>query len=195
MRAKTRLPDPDDLDIKRIEEDPQYRALTDELAALDRRLDESEARRKRAIASRRGAKAGRSAIDMAKDLLKGAIVASIDPEAEIAACEREIYEILAPARRAVVAQLEDLRSDLSLSECRRVREHHNAALRRALDAMEEMQRAYGAAASIRAQLLLAGYQPLEQVLPSCLPPAVLALGDNMPFGIAWLRKEMERYGI
>ncbi|HJU18590.1 MAG TPA: hypothetical protein VJ770_19230 [Stellaceae bacterium] len=189
------MPDPDALIIKPIGEDPAYAALLAEMVALEKRLAESDARRQRAIARRRGAKPARGAIEMARDLVRGGAVAGIDPDAEIEACDRERYEILGPAIRELASRIEDLRGDLSLAECRRLREHYAAALRQSLQAIEDLLATLQVATGIRARLMAAGYQPLSGVLPDACPPAVIALSENAPFGVAWFRRRLEENGI
>jgi hypothetical protein len=109
-----RLPDPETINLPRIEKDAGYRALVDQISALEKRLDEARQRRLRAEALQRGVKPGRAPLARALDLVRGGTVAALDPVKEIAAADHEEFAILRPALMELNNQLEDLRGDLSL---------------------------------------------------------------------------------
>jgi hypothetical protein len=58
-------------ELARIDQHPSYRTALDQLQALEKRLSETEARRRRAQARLRGTKSPRSPLERAKDLLAG----------------------------------------------------------------------------------------------------------------------------
>jgi hypothetical protein len=169
---KTQIP------IPSIDSDPQYAALSVELAQLEKRLAQARERRLRAEALRRGVPSGRSPLQRAKDLVRGGAIPAIDPAKEIEAADREIYEILRPAIQQLVDQLGERRGDLSLALCRKLQSEHTAELRRALAAMREMKSAFEAAVAIRSRVRAAGYDALQCALPSGMPPAAAVLGDG-----------------
>jgi hypothetical protein len=193
-----RLADPSAIAIEPIDRNPAYQQLLAELEAHQQRLKDTEARRKRAVARARGAKPERSPLARAKDLALGGQVPGFDAAAELAACEQEELQILRPAIVELTARLDDLRGDLSLNECEKLRAQHNAALIAALHAIEDLVAALDVAAGIRARVRTAGYVPLGTVLPAIAPPAVFALGDPANVGASqswYFKRSLERLGI
>ena len=161
--------------LERIDRDPQYAALVAELTQLERRLAETRRRRERALALKRGVGSGRTAMERAADLVKGGIVPSLDPDAEILACDEEAFIL----RNAIVAKsqkIEKLLGNLSEIICRRLESEHTAALRAAVKSIRDANASFRAAAEVRAKVRDAGYQPLGAILPDGMPPAILALG-------------------
>jgi cob(I)alamin adenosyltransferase len=178
MKTKP-LPDPETINLPHIEKDAGYRSLQEQIAALEKRLDEARQRRLRAEALQRGVKPGRAPMARALDLLRGGTVSSASPAQEIVAADHEIYEILRPALGELGNQLFELRGNLSLTACRRVQALHRDALREVLSCIENLNVAVRVATGIRARVRAAGYDPLEPVLPSsAAPPAALVLGDR-----------------
>jgi hypothetical protein len=193
------LRDPDTLEIARIDDDPAYAALLAELKSLEQRLKETEARRRRARARAAGGRPARSVVERAQDLVRGGQVPPFDAVAELAAADQEEFEILLPAINALRALLDDLRADLSLAVCTRVRDRHDEALVAALHAMEDLAAAFDTAAAIRARVIAAGYNsPPDGALPTLLPHAAQLLGNPAHFGqsAAWFYKnQLEKRGI
>jgi hypothetical protein len=186
MKTKP-LPDPDTINLSRIEKDAGYRALLDQISALEKRLDQARQRRLRAEALQRGVKPGRSPTARALDLLRGGTVSSADPAQEIVAADHEIYTILRPALMELGNQLADLRGDLSYAVCQKLRPLHLDALREVLACIENLNVAVRVATGIRARVREAGYDPLEGVLPSAAaPPAAFVLGDRVDQKQTWM---------
>ena len=162
--------------LERIDRNPQYAALVAEVAEIERHLAKIQKRRETAHARLRGAKAARSASEMAVDIMKGAVLAG-DPRQEIQKCDEE-DAIMVAALRTKTAALNSLVGDLSLTACRKLEAEHTACLRRAVAAIKEMGAAFVEAIELRAKVRDAGYQVLENTLPGGLPPFVLAIGTG-----------------
>ena len=197
MKAPRPLPDPNSLQIPRIESDPQYASLLEQQAALEKRLAAAQQRRLRAQSLARGVPPGRSPVARALDLLRGGEVPALDPAREIEAADREIHEILRPALMALSEQLEERRGTLSHEACKKVEAIHTDALRAAARAMEDLHTAFNVAVGVRARIREAGFEPLEGVLFPWLPPGAAILGDGVSDGkqfSSW-RKFLEMRGI
>jgi hypothetical protein len=196
MKTKP-LPDPASIAVPSINSDPQYAALLDQQAALEKRLAVAQQRLLRAQALARGAPAGRSPIARAKDLLLGGVVSATDPAREQEAANREIHEILKPALMALNEQLESRRGELSYEMCKKLQSIHNDALAAAYRAAQEMHSAFSVAIGIRARVRSAGADPLEGVLFPYLPPGAALLGDGISDGkqlVMW-RQLLEMRGL
>lgn len=176
------LTDPAFLRVEPIEADAGYATMLAELAALEKRLDATRARRERAEAVARGVPAGRSPLARAQDLVRGGTVPALDPPKELAACDHEEYTILRPAIMELNRQLADKRGDLSVIVGRQVARLHEQALREAYQALQHADVAFGVASGIRARLRAAGYDVLEFVTPGDIPPAAAVLGNGMSDG-------------
>ena len=163
--------------IERIDRDPRYAELAAELTKLEQRLAETRKRRERALAIRRGAKSGRTAVERASDLVKGAFVPALDPDKELLACAEE-EAILVNGIREKAAELDAVAGDLSVALARRLQAEHTGYLRDAVAAIAAMTKAFSAAAELRAKVRDAGYMPVPSILPDTMPPAALALGQN-----------------
>lgn len=189
---RTRLPAPEAIDIPPIDRDPNYKALLDQQAAIEKRIAAAVARRQRARALQRGAPAGRSPLARALDLARGAVIPSTDPAAEIAAAENEEHTL----RRGLIeltAQIRALRSELTVVQARKVKTAHDDALRTAWLALETMTSAFEVAAGIRARMVQAGYD-LTELLPAGMPPASLVLSTTNTSSQAWQwRRYVEQY--
>jgi Xaa-Pro aminopeptidase len=195
---KTKLPDPDSLQIPRIESDRQYAALLEQQAALEKRLTEARERRQRAEAVQRGVKPGRSPLARAADLLRGGTVPALDPPKEIAAADHEAHVILRPAIMELSERLESLRADLAIAVCRKLAPLHTDALRAAFRAMQDVNTAFAVATGIRARIRAAGYgEPSESLLPWYVPSGAAILGDGVVDGkqlVLW-KNLLEQRGV
>ncbi len=168
---------PETQDIRPIDEDPRYRQEIEALAALEARLEQTQARRRRAQARNRGEKTSRSVVDRAKDLVAGGRVPAANLVTELDACNVEEFEVLRPAIAAQTAVVDEIRGDLDLVACNQMRAQNDAALRALLTAVENAYAAIAASASIGNLLRSKGYRPLADILPAIYPPALVALGD------------------
>jgi hypothetical protein len=174
MKQKPAIPD--EPALQPIDADPRYRSELEKLGALEARLRETRARRQRAQARGRGEKTQRSVIARAADLVSGGRVPPINLVTELEACTTE-EEILLPAIAAQVAVLDDVRGELELAACNKLRAENDAALRALLRAVEDAYAAIAASAAVGNRLRANGYRPRGDVLPALYPPALVALGD------------------
>ena len=163
--------------LEPISRNPEYAALTAELAADEKRLAAAVRRRDDAVRRLRGAKPARSFSEMAKDLVAGAKVAGIDPAREVEAADAEMT-IMAAAIREKTAKLNDMAGDLSLEISKQLEPQHTAALRRALAGIRAAQEAFADAAALRANMRDKGYTPQLAYIPDGMPPAMLAFGTG-----------------
>jgi hypothetical protein len=188
----------DRLDLRPIDEEPAFRAELEKLRALEQRLKETQARREQAKARDRGAKVQRPALERARDLVAGARVPPMSAATEIEACDAEEYEILRPAIIAQNTILEEIRGDLSLAACERLKSRHDAALVALLRAIEDAWAAVAASAAIVNRLHALGYASRLDILPALYPPAVVALGDPDAVGAsqaALFKERLRKHGI
>jgi hypothetical protein len=174
-----------------------YQRLRAEIMAIEARLAEAEAAKKRELSRLRGAPIKRSAGERAIDLVRGG---KIDPTSAAAAAqahEEEVY-ILRDAIGEKTRELDRFVADLSYDVTASVKPQYDAAMRRALAAMSELAAAFRDAAGVADELRTLGYKPSSQLLPSLFPQAVLQLGDPDAVGMseAWrFRRELKNRGI
>jgi hypothetical protein len=173
------LPPPSDTPdkIRPIEEDPHYAEALAALQGLEERLRQTGARREHANARNRGGKSIRSSLDRAKDLVAGGRVRPVNAASELEACDREEFDILRPAIATQAAVLNDIRSELSLAACNRLRPEYEAAMVALLRAIEDGWAAIAAATNIGNRLRALGYTPRADILPALYPAALVTLGD------------------
>ncbi len=195
-KSAPRLLDPNGLAIERIDDEPGYAALLEELRGLEQRLKGTEARRKRAKLRAAGGKPARSVVDRATDLVRGGEVPGFDVAAEINACHQEQFEILAPAIRELTIRLDGRRQDLSLAACERVQAQHYAALLAAFRAIEDLRSAFEVTAGIAARLTAAGYTVRHDLLPGIPPGLWLWVQSIFGTSPAWFfEQELKKRGI
>ncbi len=195
MKKTPAAPEPE---IRPIAEDARYNEAIEKLAALEARLEQTRARRRRAQARNRGEKTQRSVIDRASDLLSGGRVPAGNAVAEMEACDIEEFEVLRPAIAAQTAVVDEIRGDLDLVACNAMRAQNDAALRALLTAVENAYAAIAASAAIGNLLRSKGYRPLADVLPAIYPPAIVALGDPDNVGrsqAALFKETLRKHGI
>lgn len=188
-----RLRDPAQVDLAPLEQHPRFRAMREELSAIERRIAEAEHRQAVARARARGQQPTRPVEQRAEDLVGGGRVVVMPPAAESEAAEEEL-RILHAARCAKNEQLQALRSEISFEACRRFAPAHAEALRAALDASRQLHEALEVARTIRGRLAGAGYGLNDAALPVHMFPAGAAVGDPERFGTpaarfkSWLRE-------
>ena len=185
-------------ELARTDQHPSYRTALDQLQALEKRLSETEARRRRAQARLRGTKSPRSPLERAKDLLAGGQIGAVDPADDARACDEEEFSVLRPAIVAATAQLDDIAGNLSFAASEKLRPHYTAAVKAALQAMTDLAAALDTLAALRNRLRERGYTPSEGRLPSGIPSAATALGSPSAVGASqawfWL-DHMQRHGV
>lgn len=185
-----------DGDIAPLADDPDFQELTAELARIEQRRAQTEARRKAALARKSGRSSSAGLLDKARLLLDGGRVTGADPDAELAACDVET-EALRAAEIEVRERLDEVVGRLSFEACQSVRDRHNAALRAAFEAMEGLWNAATEINRIKAEIAAAGLRPRSDVLPAPLPSAAFMLGDPQAFGTQAgdFRRWLEAEGI
>jgi hypothetical protein len=177
-------------------ENPEYIAALDDRDALRARAEQTEQRRQRALARKKGLASKRPLSDRATDLLFGGSIPAGNPEDELGACDAEdeiIYPVLAEAQ----AKLDDLAGKLSFEMCQRLRSRHDDCLRAALQAMTELHGAISDAMALQAELRGAGYHPTSYALPLPIPHAAAILGDpgNFSSPAAAFKRQLENMGV
>jgi hypothetical protein len=180
--------------LRPIDQDPRYAAALQKLVALEDRLRQTQSRREQAVARSRGERTRRTAPERAQDLLAGGRVPASTPAGELEAADEE-ERILRQAIVAQVAVLDDVRGDLTLAACRKLKPKHDAALVALLRSIEDAAAAIAASAEIHNRLIALGYFPVRQdILPAMYPPGLVALGspDNVGNSQAWFFKEVLR---
>jgi hypothetical protein len=188
---------PDWVDITPIDQDSRYAAELQKLQAIEDRLAQTRARRERAKARNRGAKVQRPALERAEDLVAGGRVPAMNAATEIEACDAE-DEIL---RAAIIAQnviIEEIRGDLSLAACEKLRSRHDAAMVALLRAIEDAWAAVAASAAIVNQLRQLGYTRRDDIIVAQYPPQIIALNDPNNIGAtpaALFKDHLRRHGI
>jgi hypothetical protein len=174
-----------------------YQRLRAEIMALEARLAEAEAAKKRELGRLRGAPIKRSASERAIDLVRGGKVDPTSAAAAAQAHEEEVY-ILRDAIGEKTRELDRFVVDLSYDVTASVKPRYDAAMRRALAAMTELAAAFRDAAGVADELRKLGYKPSSQLLPSLFPQAVLMLGDPDAIGMseAWrFKRDLKEKGI
>jgi hypothetical protein len=170
------LRDPAEMKLPRLEEDPRYRAVAEELTALETRLAEAERRERVGEARRRGQKPTRGTLERARDLVAGGSIVASDPQAEIAAATEEQL-ILREACNEKREQLAAVRGAISFEACKKFAEANADALRNALEAATQLHIALEVGRVIRGMLIGSGYELNAAVLAIHMFPAGAALGD------------------
>jgi hypothetical protein len=197
LARQKRLPDPAELKIEPIGNDATYQAALAELQALEKGLAQSEKRRQGGLARLRGTKSPRSAVELARDLLRGGEVGANDPADDVRAADEE-RQILIHAIISATQQLDEIHAELSYRTCLKLRSEYAATLAAALDAMTNLANALDAAVGIRARLRDAGYAPLSTVLPDIVPQAARHLGspENVGASQSWFfKKALQEAGL
>jgi hypothetical protein len=197
LSKQKRLPDPAEIELARLDSEPAYVEVVAALTALERRLAETQARRKRARAQLMGAKPVRSTLARAKDLVAGGRIEATDPGDEIKACDAEEL-VLREAVIQTTAKLDEVSRDLSYAASQKIKSSYNSALLAILHSIEELAAGLDTAAAIRAKLWAAGYQPSGVILPELAPHEAMVLGSpaNIGGSPAWYyRRALERLGI
>jgi hypothetical protein len=127
LRRKPRpLLDPAELVIEPIEVDAIVCAAREAIAALERRLAETEQRRSHAVACKHPPNPGRGVAARARDLLAGGRIPGVDPNVEIEACAEE-GQVLRAEINATNARLHYAVGEASLRVCAAHSDLHRSA--------------------------------------------------------------------
>lgn len=181
MKLPRLLKDPAEFDLQKLDQDPRYIAKCEELAAIERRIAESEHRARVGKARQRGQQPTVSVLERAEALVAGGRVQNMSPGAEIDAAHEELHALHA-ARLHKTEELEALRGEISFEICESFRPDAENALRNALEACEQLHRALWAGAVLRGRIQGAGYQLLDGVLPVHQLPLGQQLGNPRQSG-------------
>jgi hypothetical protein len=176
------LRDPAETELPKLADDPRYKAVANELAALETRFDQAKRREDVAKARRRGQQPTRSIAARAKDLLAGGTIIGSSPESELEAAFEEQL-VLRKAIDKTREALERIAGEISFDVCKQFASLNAEALRNALEAATGLHEALEVTRVIRARLIAAGYQPNEAALPTHWFPAGAALGDPARVGM------------
>jgi hypothetical protein len=179
LKPRSKLRDTGAIHLAPIGDDPRHQAAVAELKALEDRLAETDARRKRAKAVNAGRRATPSAattLSWAAALVKGGAVPSTDPDAEIAACDQE-FQILMSAIQPAIEKVREIENLLSYEACKLFQDAHFAALGEVSVALSALAGSIAATHEIRATLLTAGYAVSSTILPMPVPQAAYVLGS------------------
>ncbi len=190
---KTRsIRDPAEVPLKSLEENPQYRAITEELARIDRRFKQANQREEVAKARLRGERPTTSLAARAEALKAGGTVVSLPAEAELVSA-REEQEILGHDLSKEREKLTALLSEISHEDNKLFGPINTEAHRLVSEGLTLLFRGFEIGRVIHARLVTAGRQYNEHALP--LPRFGLAeqLGDpDRPGTLAWTYKETVR---
>jgi hypothetical protein len=176
---------------------PAYKALLGELQALEARHAEAELARQRQLARARGEKTKRSVAQRAADLVAGGRIDPTSPTDAVQALDEELA-VMRAAIGEKTRELDRVTADLSFEASRDCKRAFDEQMRVALSAMEQLARAFTAAAYIAHRLRRAGYRPSAVLLPDLIPEGAMRLGDPAAVGFseAWrFRRALEERGI
>jgi hypothetical protein len=173
----TPLRDPAAIEITRLDSHPGYIAKREELAAIERRIAESEHRAKVGNARARGQRPTKTIQEQAQALIAGGRVSLAPAAEEIGAAGEELY-ILHTARFEKVAELEALAGELSNEVCTQHAPLAENSLRAALAAAEQLFNALEAGRILRGKIIGAGYALNSTSLPIHMFPVASMIGDS-----------------
>lgn len=162
-----------EFEIPPIADDPEYQAISAEIAALEKRLTESERREQAARARARGAVSNRNLADA---LVAGASIPGHDPAREVEAAQLEASHLRARLGEKR-AELDAVVGARSYDLARKFLPQHEEALRAIDDGLTVIADALEAIIVARQRRVAAGFRDAEYALPSQIPLAVQALGN------------------
>jgi hypothetical protein len=186
------IKDPAEIPLTPLDEIPQYRAITGELARIDRRYKQAQRREEIAKARFRGERPTTSESDQAEALKAGGTVVNLPAEAELAGARRE-QEILNKDRIQETEKLTALLGEISHGDCKLFAAISADANRLVLEGLTLLFRGFEIGRVIHARLTTAGRHYNEHALPLPRFGQAETLGDpDQPGTLACRYKEWMR---
>jgi chromatin segregation and condensation protein Rec8/ScpA/Scc1 (kleisin family) len=183
------LRDPSEASITKLSDDPRYKAVAQDLHALEERYRQAENRKRIARARSSGQKPNRPISDRARDLLAGGSVSATSHAGELEAALEE-QRILRHAIQEHNEKVAAVKGEISFEICQRFASQNADALRNALEATQALFDSLEANRVLRGRLIGAGFEISEAALPTNAFPSACALGDPDRVGMtpAWVFK-------